>query len=113
MAQPDETEEIHDSVAEAVDVTEAEIAGLVMDSELHGDETPKEFTRRLFEEKAPQAVIAIAKLGMAAGSERVRLDASKYIVDRVLGPLNQQDARDTTHDPLFKLMRSLGVDIDA
>jgi hypothetical protein len=40
-------------------------------------------------EQAPYAAAQIAQLAQHASNERVRLDASKYIVERVLGPSGQ------------------------
>lgn len=50
-------------------------------------ETPKQTLRRLFEENSAGAAMRLISLSTHASSERVRLDASKYIVERVLGPL--------------------------
>jgi len=54
-------------------------------------ETPAATLRRLFEENSTKAALQIISLGNAAMSERVRLDASKYVVERVLGPLGSPD----------------------
>jgi hypothetical protein len=40
-------------------------------------------------EQAPYAAAQIAQLSKHASNERVRLDASKFIVERVLGPAGQ------------------------
>jgi hypothetical protein len=50
-------------------------------------ETPRATLRRLFEENSATAAMRIITLSNSAASERVRLDASKYIVERVLGPM--------------------------
>jgi hypothetical protein len=51
-------------------------------------ETPKATLRRLFEENSARAALQIIRLSEGASGERVRLDASKYIIERVLGPMN-------------------------
>jgi hypothetical protein len=50
-------------------------------------ETKPATLRRLFDENSTGAAMTIINLSKAASSERIRLDASKYIVERVLGPL--------------------------
>ena len=52
-------------------------------------ETTAATLRRLFEENSASAAMKIISLSSSASSERIRLDASKYIVERVLGPLGQ------------------------
>lgn len=55
------------------------------------DESAKaaEIARMHLIEQAPFAAAQIAQLAQHASNERVRLDASKYIVERVLGPTGQ------------------------
>ena len=55
---------------------------------LHGGDL-KVASQKLLEEKTLSAVQSIAKLAVHGTAERVRLDASKYLVDRVLGPLSK------------------------
>jgi hypothetical protein len=50
-------------------------------------ETPSQTLRRLFEENSPAAAGQIINLSAHASSEQVRLRASAYIVERVLGPI--------------------------
>lgn len=50
------------------------------------EEDEMKATRRLFKESAPGAAMSIIHLSMYAEHDRVRLDASKYVVERVLGP---------------------------
>ncbi len=63
----------------------------------------------MLEHKLMGAVHAISVLGQKATAERVRLDANKYLVDRVLGPLNKiQPEIDEKKDPLSRLLRAAG-----
>lgn len=48
-------------------------------------ETPEQQARRLLKENTPSAVVAIIHIAMHGSNERLRLDAAKYITDRVLG----------------------------
>jgi hypothetical protein len=51
-------------------------------------ETPAATLRRLFEENSAKAAMNIISMASNAASERIRFDANKYIVERVLGPLS-------------------------
>jgi hypothetical protein len=57
-----------------------------MDAErsLHPEETPEQTAQRLFKENASLAVQSILHIAVH-GTERARLEASKYVVERVLG----------------------------
>ena len=62
-------------------------------------ESDEAISRRIFKENAPLAASAIARLAIHGASERTRLDASKYIVERVLGPVgNDVGAADPIRD---------------
>jgi hypothetical protein len=61
-------------------------------------ETPKATLRRLFEENSIAAAMQIIKLSTSASGERIRFDASKYLVDRVLGPVNFLKPGGSTED---------------
>jgi hypothetical protein len=60
-----------------------------------GDESPKVRASRIFEENAPFAAAAIIDLVHNATSDSIRLRASQYVVDRVLGPLGKEEQQDT------------------
>lgn len=110
---PDETHLPHTQTGEdtsELDVTPEEVAALTEEQEMRGEDF-KEFTNTLLEQNGPRAVHALVKLAHSASSERVRLDASKYIVERVLGPLSKHDVRDTAKDPLAKLLNAVGIEI--
>ncbi len=75
---------------------------------LHGGDL-KVAAATLLEEKAIQAVQAIAKLALHSSTDRVRLDASKYILERVLGPLSKMELEfDPDKDPLTQLLLDAG-----
>jgi hypothetical protein len=50
------------------------------------------YTQKIFEEAAPQAAMSIVQLSQSAGAEKLRLDASKYIVDRAIGRVGELKA---------------------
>ena len=49
-----------------------------------------ELARAVLTEGAPFAAAKIVQLSQYASNERVQFDASKYIVERVLGPVGQK-----------------------
>src|SRR4051812_41127388 len=49
-----------------------------------------ETAKRIMVESAPAAAAMIANLAQNGHNERVQLDASKYIMERVLGPAGQK-----------------------
>ncbi len=77
---------------------------------LHGNDL-KEAANILLEEKAILAVQSIAKLARTANNDRIRLDASKYILERVLGPLSKMQLEiDEEETALGKLLKDAGFD---
>ncbi len=75
---------------------------------LHGSDL-KVAAATLLEEKALEAVLAIGKLTRENTTERIRLDAAKYILDRVLGPLSKMVPEfDPDSDPLTQLLLDAG-----
>lgn len=70
-----------------------------------------EIARMHLIEQAPYAAAQIAQLSKHASNERVRLDASKYIVDRVLGPSGQPTQG--TKSPLEMVMSSFIKEAEA
>ena len=71
---------------------------------IHGGDI-KVAAQTLLDEKVLQSIIGIAKLATSAGHERVRFDAQRYIVERVLGPLNKiEPVTDFKSDPLVRML---------
>lgn len=88
-----------------IEVTEDELAALRDEVDvLHGGDLI-EMSDNLLREKTLSAITSISKLATGAAAERVRLDASKYIVERVLGPLAKIDhTSNPENDPMLKLL---------
>lgn len=61
------------------------LKGLVMERRMHPDETEEQLSRRLLRENAPEAVSVIIHTAIHGSTDRIRLEASKYVVERVLG----------------------------
>jgi hypothetical protein len=80
------------------------LAALDLERRLHPDETPEELTKRIFRENAAGAASRIVRIAVASENERVALDASKYIADRVLGRVG--DTAESI-DPLEAFMKKV------
>ena len=84
-----------------IDVTDEDIRAIKQEADAY-NETSEQMANRLFKENLPHAVIAISKLAMFASNEKIRLDASRYIVERNLGRL--QDGNNLALEPLEKFL---------
>ena len=105
--EPREPSDVSDS--DQAYITDKELDALKdeVDTLYEGDTVQAAST--MLEHKLMGAVHAISVLGQKATAERVRLDANKYLVDRVLGPLNKiQPEIDEKKDPLSRLLRAAG-----
>jgi hypothetical protein len=69
-------------------------------------ETAPEMTRRLFRDNAPGAATSIVHVALYGSNERLRLDASKYVVDRVLGRVGE-DVIPDKDSPLEAMMKNM------
>jgi hypothetical protein len=73
---------------------------------LHTSETNAQTARRIFQENAPGAAASIAHIALYGSNERLRLDAAKYISDRVLGRVGD-DLGQGEDSPLDAMIRSM------
>jgi hypothetical protein len=71
-----------------------------------GAEKPIETAKRLFEENAADAAMAIIKICKHGSTDRIRFDAAKYITERALGPV-AKDAAPALDDELMKFYKTI------
>lgn|SRR5690554_3200170 len=71
-------------------------------SALDPDMTDAQHAKKIFAEHAAAAASTIAHIAIHGSSERVRLDASKYVVERILGRVGDDVGED---DPIQKFMQ--------
>jgi hypothetical protein len=92
-------------------VNEEAIAGaLAMERQTHPDETHEMLTFRLFKENAAQVAMQMVNIALRGSSERLRLDAGKYVIDRVLGPMGKETHR--ADSPLDQMVRQMQADAE-
>lgn len=69
--------------------SKAELAKLTTEkNSFYSDESQEALARRIFREALPAAACTVVDT-MLGGSEKVRLDAAKYIVERNLGKIGE------------------------
>lgn len=68
------------------------------------EESHEAQARRIFRENAGVAATTLVNLAIHGVSERTRLDAAKYVTERVLGKIGDENGAD---DPLRSFMEDL------
>src|SRR5215831_9957685 len=80
---------------------EVALASLAEDSSLLDDGDTLSTARRVFRENAGVAAAAIVHIAKYSVSDRTRLEAARYVVERNLGRVGEDE---TIDDPLEKLL---------
>lgn len=108
MPPYDNSNESPDNVDDASDgwVPDAALANLVQERELYPLESNPQTTKRHLDENSPLVVQSIVRLALHSRSERTRLDAGKYVLDRVLGRIGDEKL-DGTESPITKLIEEI------
>ena len=78
------------------------LAALNMERQMNPGETEKELARRLMKENLPQVTMNVINTALHGSNDRIRFDASKYIMERVLGKIGD-DTYETSKSPLEEL----------
>jgi hypothetical protein len=79
-------------------------------SVLNPGQTQEMQTKEIFLEHAAAAATTIAHIAIHGTTERVRLDASKYVVERVIGRVGDDTG---ATDPLTEFMKGLSAEAEA
>jgi hypothetical protein len=93
-------------------IPEASLAAIAMEQQVHPDESSEAMTRRLFRENSAAATASIVHIALHGSNERLRLDASKYVVERVLGRVGEDKGTDE-EQPLDALVRQMAMAAEA
>jgi hypothetical protein len=94
-----------DEFSEESWVPDESLAFLVTEAELHPEETPVERAKRLMTENVDSAAATMIWIARNSPSERNRAEASKYIMERVLGKAGDAPATGTLDDLFARLDR--------
>lgn len=81
------------------------------DDRRQSEESEEDQARRVFKENSANAAMSIVHLSMRSRNERLRLQASQYIVDRVLGPAGRAN-EDASKGPLEDLLATMVVEAE-
>jgi hypothetical protein len=84
-------------------VPEESLSFLTQETLLHPDETPVERAKRLMTENVDTAAATMIWIARNSDSERNRAEASKYIMERVLGRAGDAPATGTLDDLFARL----------
>jgi len=85
-------------------ITESDLEALKMERSLDPTESAELRARRLFRENLDTAVMGIIKTAAHATNERLRFDAQKYVVERILGRVGDDPFVD---DPVSELLKDV------
>ena len=92
-------------------VTDDALAGLALERHLHPEEDEEATSRRLLRENVAIATQSLIHLAVHGSSDRLRLDASKYIIERVLGRVGD-DAFGATTSPVESFVKDIEKMLD-
>lgn len=103
----DSYESIPSESVDPTEVTQEDLEILKSEQDIFGEQDEKATAERLFREGLPLATLSIIRLSQSAQSDRTRLDAAKYVVERNLGRI--QDLNTGVEDPLMDLLNELNA----
>lgn len=87
------------------------LESMIMERSLHSGENNVKTSRRLIDENIPIVTQAMLHLAIHSASERIRFDASRYLMDRSLGRASEESvAPEST--PVSEFLESVLQDID-
>jgi len=84
---------------------------MIMERSVHRGEDNKGLSRRLLDENTPVATQSMIWLAIHSQSERIRLDASKYLIDRSLGRIGEEQTASEDSETT-KFLESVLSDVD-
>jgi hypothetical protein len=79
-----------------------------IEKDLFGEETSSQRTKRMFDTNGPFAAAQIIDLAANSASDSIRLRASQYVVDRVLGPTGKESQEDVLNEFLEGISKLAG-----
>jgi hypothetical protein len=86
-------------------VPDEAIANLALEADMRPEETHEARAKRLLTENVDVAAISVIHIAKQDPNARLRLEASKYIMERVLGRAGESPATGTLDDLFDKLDR--------
>ena len=87
------------------------LQSMVLESNFENEPDLAKITQKMVTDASPMAAQRIIQIAMFSHDERRALDASKYIVDRVLGPVTNPSGAGEEITPLEALLGDVVVDM--
>ena len=87
-------------------VPDEAMKALVAERDVHPDETPEQTARRLLIENLGPVTLGLIHTALHGSTERTRLDAQKYVMERVLGRVGD-DAYGAVDSPIESFLRGV------
>lgn len=94
-------------------VPEEAIANLTLRRALQDKEDATKLAAELFKEALPVSVMAMTHLAIHSPTEAIRFQASKYVIDRSMGPVTSQIKPVDERPAWEKLFETVTVEVDA
>ena len=87
------------------DVEDA-LRSMEVERQIHQDQTPSEIATRIFDENMVPSALAIVHLAQHSPNEKIRMDAAKYVLERILGRIGDESKSSETN-PLERLLAEI------
>lgn len=93
-------------------IADEALEAMIMEREYHPKEDNAQTSRRIVNENAPVVVQSLIHLAIHSSSERIRLDAGKYLTDRVLGKVGEESSP-SEDSPIVEFLKDVRYDIES
>jgi len=82
------------------------LRSLEIEKSVHHDEDAKDIADRIYDENVVASALAISHLAIHSPNEKIRMDAAKYVTERVMGRIGDEKATEGDN-PLEKLLADI------
>lgn len=82
------------------------LRSLEIERTVHGDLTSEQIAKNIFDENLVPAALAIVHLAQHSPNEKMRMDAAKYVLERIMGRIGDPP-RESAENPLEKLLADI------
>lgn len=82
------------------------LRSLEIEKSVHSDEDSKDIADRIYDENVVASALAISHLAIHSPNEKIRMDAAKYVTERVMGRIGDEKATGEDN-PLEKLLADI------
>lgn len=108
----DDRENDPDYIDDETWVPEEALQNLTLERQFRPSETPEEMAERILKENLPIAAQSVVQLAVHSKSERIRLDAARYVIERNLGRVEVGRQLEAASNPWDDLYDKVLVEVD-